>query len=250
MSYDEIKEKYPEFFSEDFDTEKMQAFIEDYKKNGEEFWKIAVENKGRIADFAVRGSKKSERTEIDTARLLNTRKYIFEHNYNRQGTWNYGLYNNGPCGAVAAGFVLDFISANGIQNLSKWNSLSFDERIENLKEQMKIGTLLYGAFKYETLPQNLGNSVEIYSNYKVVSTSTTYPKSSINNNMPGISLRIFGEGFAHYRPVIGYKVDGWWIFSWPSMKILDLVDASDKTNGSWETYVPIKNFECFNIERK
>ena len=32
----------------------------------------------------------------------------------------------------------------------------------------------------------------------------------------------------HYRAVIAYKNNGWGPFSWPSFKILDLVDCDDK----------------------
>ena len=59
-----------------------------------------------------------------------------------------------------------------------------------------------------------------------------------------------GNGFAHYRPVIAYENKGWWIFTWPAFKILDLADCSNKRNGSWETYIPVYHFANYNVVRK
>ena len=73
---------------------------------------------------------------------------------------------------------------------------------------------------------------------------------SNENNFPGISLRTFGSGGMHYRPVIAYKNNGWGPFSWPSFKILDLVDCDDKEKGMWETYVPVHHLMNWNIVKK
>lgn len=101
-----------------------------------------------------------------------------------------------------------------------------------------------------TMPGNIGNAISKYSNYKVSLSPYAYPKKSINNNLSGISLRVFGKAGCHYRPVIGYKLKGWRVFSWPSFKILDLVDCSDKANGSWETYAPVHHFCNWNVVKK
>ena len=76
------------------------------------------------------------------------------------------------------------------------------------------------------------------------------PERAIDSGLPGISLRIFGKGFSHYRPVIGYKKPGWWIFKWWQIKILDLVDCTNPRNGSWETYIPIYHFSTYNVLKK
>lgn len=51
----------------------------------------------------------------------------------------------------------------------------------------------------------------------------------------------------HYRAVIAYKNNGWGSFSWPSFKILDLVDCDDKEKGMWETYIPVHHLMNWNI---
>lgn len=73
---------------------------------------------------------------------------------------------------------------------------------------------------------------------------------SIENNLPGISLRTFGSGGMHYRSVIAYKNNGWGPFSWASFKILDLIDCDDKEKGMWETYVPVHHLMNWNIVKK
>lgn len=250
LSYDEITEEYPEYISEEFDDEKMQALIQSYEEDGEAFWKAAVENKGHIADFATRGKSKSERTELDKNRIKNTLVK------NKKDL--YQIYNYEACGPVSAGFFLDYLQCNNIQSLPNWSLLSRAEKKSALYSSMKTGdSLLSDVVSLcgqdggsVTLPKNIGNAISKYSNYKVSLSPYSYPKKSINNNLPGISLRVFGKGGCHYRPVIGYKLKGWWIFSWPSIKILDLVDCSDKTNGSWETYRPVYHFCDWNIVKK
>ena len=54
----------------------------------------------------------------------------------------------------------------------------------------------------------------------------------------------------HYRAVIAYKNNGWGPFSWPSFKILDLVDCDDKEKGMWETYIPVHHLMNWNIVKK
>lgn len=251
LTYDEVCEKYPEYVSDGIDDEKMQSFIKSYKENGEAFWEMAVEMKGHIADFAVRGKAKSERTELDGGNIKN----ILDKDKNGKPTH---ICNYIACGSVAAGFVLDYIQANGFQVLTTWSSFDYYEKKDALYKTMNTGNgLVAGAVSLcgqdggsVTMPANIGNAIWCYSGYKVSESSYAYPKESINNNLPGISLRLFGTGGCHYRPVIGYKKNGWWAFSWPSFKILDLVDCSDKINGSWESYIPVHHFKNWNVVKK
>lgn len=80
----------------------MQALINDYEKNAEVFWQMAVEKKGHIADFATRGKAKSERTELDRNCIVNTLEKDIYGNL-------LHIFNYKACGPVAAGFVLDYI---------------------------------------------------------------------------------------------------------------------------------------------
>lgn len=92
----------------------MRALINSYKEDGEAFWKAAVEMKGHIADFSVRGKSKSERTELDKQSIKNAQVYNLKSKKNQ-------IYNYESCGPVAAGFVLDYIQANGFQVLTTWS---------------------------------------------------------------------------------------------------------------------------------
>lgn len=115
----------------------------------------------------------------------------------------------------------------------------------SLYEQMKVEPMFGGEV---TWPWNIGKSIIVYTSYQVSSSSQTYPKRSIANNLPGISLRI-GKGGAHYRPVIAWKKNGWWAFSWPQIKVFDLVD-NKSSNGSWETYIPLYHLQCYDVVKK
>lgn len=48
------------------------------------------------------------------------------------------------------------------------------------------------------------------------------------------------------------KVNGWWAFSWPSFKIIDLYDCniSERSTGKWETYIPVHHIMNWNIVKK
>lgn len=243
-NYEDIKDIFPELFEEDLNTEKIEELIANYKKEGEKFWELAVANKGHIGDFAVRGS--SKRTELDK----NYVKKVTDRN-------NKHIANYGACGPTADGFVLDYLQYNYFVK-DTWTSKSYSEKREALYKYLKTGDNwiadIVTAFEQDggsvTLPHNIGNAVSEFSEYKASLSVYNYPKAAIENNLPGISLRTFGSGGMHYRPVIAYKNNGWGPFSWPSFKILDLVDCDDKEKGMWETYVPVHHLMNWNIVKK
>ncbi|MCR5494307.1 MAG: hypothetical protein K6F15_01590 [Treponema sp.] len=59
------------------------------------------------------------------------------------------------------------------------------------------------------------------------------------------------QGGFHYRNVIGYKQDGFWIFTWKYIKVLDgnRVDANN-INGTWEAQIPLYQIAVFNTARR
>lgn len=198
---------------------------------------MAVANKGHIADFAVRGTAKNTPKNLDSQ----MNKY-WERFPSTQ------IQNYGACGAVAEGFVLDYLYANALIDTT-WGNLSYSTKKSILYEKLEIFPVFDDSDNGEaTWPFNLGNAISDYGNYEVSLSGCICPEKSINNGLPGISLRVFDSGFAHYRPVIAYKKPGWWIFKWWQIKVLDLVDCSDKKEGSWETYIPIYHFSTYNVE--
>ena len=268
-SYDELINNCPRLFAGKIDEEKMRALIEADKENGKMFWEMAVANKGHIADFATRGG--SKRTELDSENIRRTIKNTFDmygdmYSYYREGErikklynceWIGSIANYGACGAVASGFVLDYLATN-FKVYNSWKNLDYSNKRKSLYERMGIGNGLLADVIREldldgdsvTLPWNIGCAIAYHSGYATVLSGYNYPKAAIEHNLPGISLRAFGSGGMHYRPVIAYKCNGWWAFSWPSFKILDLVDCSDtqsQTNGKWETYIPIYHILNWNI---
>ncbi len=138
---------------------------------------------------------------------------------------------------------LIFLHAN--ESIPSWGNLSKTNKTDILYNKMHVFAV--GNYGEASLPCYLSEPLYAYSNYRTQLSCYCYPKSLISNDLPGISLRVFGKGFAHYRPVIGWQNKGWWIFSWPRLKILDSVDCSNKRSGSWQTYVPIYNFACYNV---
>ena len=243
-SYEEIQKIFPELFEDAISKEKIEELINNYKRDGDKFWELAIANKGHIGDFAVRGS--SKRTALESSYV----KKVTDRN-------NKHICNYGACGPTAEGFVLDYLQQNFSVNTS-WSSMGFSDKKKSLYKLMNTGynliadivTLAGEDGNSVTLPQDIGNAVSYHSQYKATSSSYAYPKSAIENNLPGISLRIFGGGGMHYRPVIAYKNNGWGPFSWPSFNTLDLVDCSDKENGMWETYIPVHHLKNWNIEKK
>lgn len=243
-NFKELKEQFPELFEDELNNEKIEELIYNYETEGLEFWELAVANKGHIGDFGVRGA--SKRTELDK----NFLKKVTNKN-------NGHIGNYGACGPTADGFVLDYLQYN-YSVKETWSSKSYSEKVEALYKSLKTGdnwiadivSLFGGDGGSVTFPHNIGNAVSEYSDYKASLSLYNYPKTAIENNLPGISLRTFGSGGMHYRPVVAYKKNGWGPFSWPSFKILDLVDCDDKENGMWETYIPIHHLLNWNIVKK
>lgn len=247
LNYYQVKENNPEIVA-DLSDQKMQAAIDDYESTGEAFWDMAVANKGHIADFAVRGTAKNEPSNIKSGLRL------YWDYVNKQHGYVSSIVNYDACGAVAEGFVLDYLSGNGLANDS-WKNI----RDTSTKKSILYNRLeIFPVFGNEnigeaTWPWKLGNAIKEYSNYKTSLSICVVPEKAIDNGLPGISLRVFnthGGGFNHYRPVIAYKKPGWWIFKWHEMKVLDLIDCYDTREGSWETYHPLNHFLMYNVVKK
>ncbi len=238
ISFDEAYNNQEEY-DIDIDWEAQKESIDQYKAEGEAFWEMAEANKGSIATFTARGSSSKNSDEINSSCMD---KYKTNKKLSRAKNI---IVRYGACGPTAAGFVLDFLAANNYKT-NAWENMNSNKKRTNLYSQMKVFKCGDGE---ATWPSNLGNSISEYSAYKVVSSSQTYPKQSIANNLPGISLRIFGSGFAHYRPVIAWRKNGWWFFSWPQIKVFDLED-NKSPSGSWETYIPVHHFQCYDVVKK
>ena len=253
-TYSEAIERFPELVPNDIDPTKYEALIADYSKQIDIFWKAAYENKGHIGEFdGVRGSSQP-------AAVIRTSLSGFESQYNinryRYYTQSVGcgssqyilLVNYGPCSCVAAGFVLDYLSTF-VYRLAQWNNIYGRSARENALRAI-INPFNWGNGNESAMPWDINDAIKYYSDYKLTGSLYSIPKQAINNDLPGISLRIFGSGFAHYRPVIAYQQDGWGPFSWTKMKIIDRFDATDKMHGSWETYIPLYHLGCWNVEHK
>ncbi len=237
ISFDEAYNNQEEY-EIDIDWEAQKESIDQYKAEGKTFWEMAEANKGSIADFAVRGSSSKKSDEISSSCMNKYKNKVTRRKNNI-------IVNYVACGPCAAGFVLDFMAANDYKTGTwKYNG-DYDKKKNSLYEQMKVEPMFGGEV---TWPWNIGKSIIVYTSYQVSSSSQTYPKRSIANNLPGISLRI-GKGGAHYRPVIEWKKIGWWAFSWPQIKVFDLVD-NKSSNGSWETYIPLYHLQCYDVVKK
>ncbi len=246
-SYDDMEKIFPELLDDEMDKMKMEELIALYKNDGKKFWEMAVANKGHIGDFAVRGG--SKRTELDKIYV----KKVTDENGGK-------IHNYRACGPTAEGFILDYLQQNYAVNVS-WSSMDYDKKKGSLYSLLGTGNNLVAGFvnflgedgDSVTLPSAIGKAVYYHSGYKATESGYAYPKIAIENNLPGISLRTFGDGGMHYRAVIAYKTNGWWAFSWPSFKILDLIDCNNdisKKEGMWETYIPVHHFKNWNIEKK
>ena len=149
-----------------------------------------------------------------------------------------------------AGFLLDFIQANRLGTTGNWDNLPYKERVASLIKKMKITTK---GIENITWPHNLGNAVKDYTDYKVSLALGVVPNTSIENNLPGINLRGLDcsswnalKGGMHYRNVVAYREDGWWIFKWSSIKVHD----GNNVDGGWETYNPFYHLFSYNLVRK
>lgn len=234
-----------DILTEEETAEKLEE-ISNYKDATKEFWKAAKENKGNLGNMVFRGGSKYQRKEIDSSMIQKaidqSRKITLYKNKVDGHPLSYGA-----CGATSSGFVLDYIDAN-ISTLTDWRSINlYADRVATLRKFLSIadGSNI-------TWPTNLSDAISNYSNYKVT-LSTFWPKTSINSNIPGISLRALKftswedlKGGFHYRNVVGYKEDGWWIFKWNYIKILDGNNCDD----GWEAYNPLWHVSSFNVVKK
>ena len=259
VSYDEAKENYPKLF-EGLDAEdiaKMEAEIAKYNKEASMFWDVAEASKGNVLAGISRGTAKNYETSLENyynnvdgykgSRMYNYWVSFYGVNY-REKTCS--IKNYGACGAVAEGFVLDYLSANGLIERN-WDKLTYTKKREILYDKLGVFPVFGDSSVGEaTWPHKLGSAISEYSNYKVRLSPCICPEKAIEQGLPGISLRMFNArngGFMHYRPVIAYKKPGWFVFKWWQVKVLDLVDCTDRLNGSWETYIPINMLSTYNV---
>ena len=246
MTTEEFIKENPDVFSEEEKSEKLEE-ISNYRQETADFWKSAKENKGNLGNMVFRGGSKKQRKEVDSRKIQNAIDKCAEITKKRNSKSYSRPVGYGACGATASGFILDYFDAN-FENVPNWNKIkSYDERIDALRSALSIRDN-----SSITWPWNLTGAVSKYSNYKIESCSF-WPKASINNDIPGINLRAlkftswddFKGGF-HYRNVIAYKEEGWWIFKWKYIKILD---GNNCENG-WEAYNPFWHVSSYNVVRK
>ncbi len=246
ISTEEFINENPDVFTEEEKSEKLEE-ISNYREETEYFWKAAKENKGNLGNMVFRGGSKKQRKEVDSkniqAAIDNCAKITKKRNsksYSRPVGY-------GACLATASGFILDYFDAN-FENVPNWNKIkSHGERVDALRDALSIRDN-----SSITWPWNLTGAVSRYSNYKIKSCSF-WPKTSINNNIPGINLRALKftswddlKGGFHYRNVIAYKEEGWWIFKWKYIKILD---GNNCENG-WEAYNPFWHVSSYDVVKK
>ncbi|HAL18716.1 MAG TPA: hypothetical protein DCO86_03740 [Spirochaetaceae bacterium] len=251
VSYCEFAEDNPGLALKDADMLKAKSAIDTQRDEAARFWSEAEKSRGSIASKAhlYGKSDSSVRTSLD-------KSCIYDAFHINGGFWHVANY--GACGAVSAGFVLDYLQANRSVH-SSWKRLEeFEDKKEGLYKTMFIGYTYLGELidamgengDVVTLPTDIGNAISYFSDYRLSLSLYSYPKISVNSNLPGISLRTLSSGGMHYRNVIAYRQMGWGPFCWPEFKILDLVDSSDLREGSWETFIPAYHIANWNVVRK
>ena len=243
---EEFISENPDVFTEEEKSEKLEE-ISNYRQEMNEFWKAAKENKGNLGNMLFRGGSKKQRKEVDSGNIQKAIDKCAEITKKRNSKSYSKPVGYGACGATASGFILDYFDAN-FENVPNWNKIkSYDERIDALRSTLSIRDN-----SSITWPWNLTGAVSKYSNYKIESCSF-WPKASINNNIPGINLRALKftswddlTGGFHYRNVVAYKEEGWWIFKWKYIKILDGNNCED----GWEAYNPFWHVSSYNVVKK
>lgn len=238
LTAEELMEQNPDFFEEDH-KEATKVIIEDYKEEISSLWDMAKANKGNLAGFTFRGKKKSPRKSVDSSRISKTNSYAKTKSGRAKTSYYW-------CGPTSAGFMLDFIHANGIQTLTNWNKLNYDQRVDTLESHMNVWKP--GENAGITWPWELDKGIRAYSSYKLTLALGVIPDTSIKSNLPGINLRGLKKlpGGFHYRNVIAYNRKGWWIFKWSYIKIHD----GNNIDGGWETYNPFYHLTSWNLTRK
>ena len=246
ISTEEFINENPDVFTEEEKSEKLEE-ISNYREEMEDFWKAAKENKGNLGNMIFRGGSKKQRKEVDSKNIQAAIDNCAEKTGKRNPKSHSRPVGYGACGATASGFILDYFNAI-LKNVPEWNKMeSYDERIEALRDALSIRD-----DSNITWPKNLTGAVSKYSEYKIESCSF-WPKKSINNNIPGINLRALKFtswnallGGFHYRNVVAYKEEGWWIFKWKYIKILD---GNNCENG-WEAYNPFWHVSSYDVVKK
>ena len=251
-NYEEIREILPKLITDSFSQVQAKSITEEDRLNISTFWEAAEGNRGKIhlkANTTLEPKfNLSSRNEIDYNNIKKT--MLLTNNSNH-------IANYGACGPVCEGFILDYLQAN-MRVYTSWSDLRLSEKMNTLYDKLYTGrSYAKDAIDFVgqdgdslTLPNDMGNAIKEHSEYKLKLNFSTYPKTSINNNLPGISLRTLSDGGMHYRNVIAYKTNGWGPFVWPSIKILDLVDSKNLKEGSWETFVPIYHLLNWNVVKK
>ncbi|MBD5447583.1 MAG: hypothetical protein HDR32_07555 [Treponema sp.] len=242
LTIEETFETYPKLYtSEEQNAAKVEiaAFQEEIK----ELWKSAKANKGSLT---FRGKSKKIRTEVDTSKI----NYAIKEASLRTTKENSSTpISYGACGATASGFILDYLLYNNIGTVAtEWkNTHDLDKQKNMLRDALGIA-----SGSNITWPEKLQGAISKYSNYTLSATSF-WPTISINNNILGINLRSLKctslkdlSGGFHYRNVIGYKEEGWWIFKWQYIKIID----GNNIDAGWEAYIPLYHLKSWNVVKK
>jgi hypothetical protein len=197
-------------------------------------------------------------------------KVMTETEFNsKYSTHRYGK-SYYTCGGSTAGYILDTLALKGLGNVSeKWLKMSnaynlpYYEQSECIMHLIDIMEMVPFYFNQDnkvlnqkevdyrlvdgwiTWPCNIGNAIRMYSDYDV-SYTCGIPKKSIDNGVPGISLRV-GIDSLHYRNVVAYETRGWWIFKWDYELIRDLNNIDD---GNWEAWNPLYHWMSWNVVHK
>lgn len=242
LTVEESFEEYPDAYT-DKEKEIAKAELDSYKSELKEFWKMAKTNKGNIETAKFRGAPRNIRQQVDNKKIQNA----IENSCSYLGYKKRSIpLSYQACGATATGFILDYLYYNNFDKAEGWaEKTDRSERISLLRDVLKIPneTMI-------TWPWNIGRSIEESTKYDVVGTTGIVPKSSINNNIPGINLRSLKSlskeditGGFHYRNVIGYKTEEWFIFQWDYMLILD----GNGFDSGWESYTPLYHLQSWDV---
>ena len=262
LTVEETFEIYPDLYT---DEQKQLALVEigNYKGELENLWECAKERKGEIIKDDTRGNLGYKYRVLPDLLLLNT--YAYHLNNMGEACTAVGY---GACGASAVGFILDYLDANNLGVATNWQIIDNPYKKEEEPEKYYyfykqarinwLNRLLSVNSIGITWPENLGNPLNLLTIYKLNYNLGFWPKESIDRNLPGISLRTLNlsnwsslQGGFHYRNVIGYKQDGFWIFTWKYIKVLDgnRVDTNN-INGTWEAQIPLYQIAVFNTARR
>lgn len=113
LTYEEAMQEYAESFNEltEMDKAKINARIEKYKEDGKVFWEMAEQQKGKVGAFMVRGEARNNEVLLPYERM--SRYWDCFYGLDWRNARNRTIENYSACGAVAEGFVLDYLASNG-----------------------------------------------------------------------------------------------------------------------------------------